>query len=81
MLSAGTNSTVRLTVQADGGPYGKVMWEAAQYVTSRPPQTAALTTLFVTRTDGSQGHLRIYFQYVVKCSFSLAYATVLLDIF
>ena len=63
---------MRLTVKAGGGPYGQVLWEAAQYVTSRPPQTATIATLYLTRTDGSQGHLRIYYRYVVKFSFSLA---------
>ena len=61
---------MRLTIQAGGGPYGKVTWEAAEYVSSRPPQTAVMTTLYLTRTGGSQGHLRIYYQYVVKCAFS-----------
>jgi len=70
---------VRLTIQVDGGPYGKVTWEAAQYVTSRPPRTASLTTLYLTRTDGSQGRLRIYFQYVVKVLTS--HAAILTDIF
>jgi len=61
---------VRLTIQAGGGPYGRVTWEAAEYVSSRPPQTAVMTTLYLTRTGGSQGHLRIYYQYVVNCPFS-----------
>ena len=60
---------MRLTVQAGGGPYGIVMWDAAQYVTTRPPQTATVTTLYLKRTDGSQGRLRIYFQYVVTYYF------------
>jgi len=72
---------VRLTVQAGGGPYGRVSWEAAEYVSSRPPQTAVMTTLYLTRTGGSQGRLRIYYQYVVKCCpLPFAHAAVVMDI-
>jgi len=59
----GSNSTVRLSVKAGGGPYGRVMWMSNEYVTSRPPQTAALTTLYLTRSDGSRGRLRVFYRY------------------
>jgi len=53
---------VRLTVQSGDGPYGSVMWQEEQYVTARPAQAAALTTLYLTRTGGSQGHLQIFYR-------------------
>jgi len=67
---------VRLTVQSSGGPYGRVMWESAQYATSRPSQTAAFTTLYLSRTEGSQGRLRVFYRY---CQYSVAntYTTIL----
>jgi len=56
---------MRLTVQSDGGPYGRVSWQATEYVTSRPSETATLTTLYLTRTQGSAGQLRIFYRYLV----------------
>jgi len=56
---------VRLTVQSSGGPYGRVMWESAEYVTTRPSQTAALTTLYLSRTEGSRGRLRVFYRYLL----------------
>jgi len=65
-LATGRNSTVRLRVQSSGGPYGRVMWESERYITSRPSQTANITTLYLSRTDGSQGRLRIFYRYIFK---------------
>jgi len=61
-VCTGSNAVVRLTVRAGGGPYGKVRWEKAKYMTSRRPQTASMTMLYLTRTGGSQGRLRIHYR-------------------
>ena len=65
-LCTGRNSTMRLTVHASGGPYGRVLWESERYITSRPSQTANITTLYLSRTEGSRGRLRIFYRYLFK---------------
>ena len=60
----GSNSTVRLTARSSGGPYGRVAWQSSQYITSRPSQTAALTALYLARTGGAHGRLRVFYRYI-----------------